>query len=153
MANAGSSVILAAQAVREQAIELALSGEDAPFAKAHAEDVVIADGALALRGRTCIGFAELLARNGLSSLVGDGDYDPVEEVMGRRRCSASALSSRRSGSTRIWTVRLNRFLAAYDAGRIINPKTARSQAIGGIIWGVGQALLEQTETDPHTAGS
>jgi hypothetical protein len=45
-------------------------------------------------------------------------------------------------------VRLNRFVGAYDAGRIINPKTARSQAIGGIIWGVGQALLEQSETDP-----
>jgi xanthine dehydrogenase YagR molybdenum-binding subunit len=44
-------------------------------------------------------------------------------------------------------VRLNRFVGAYDAGRIINPKTARSQAIGGIIWGVGQALLEQSETD------
>ena len=45
-------------------------------------------------------------------------------------------------------VRLSRFVGAYDAGRIINPKTARSQAIGGIIWGVGQALLEQSETDP-----
>jgi xanthine dehydrogenase YagR molybdenum-binding subunit len=45
-------------------------------------------------------------------------------------------------------VRLNRFVGAYDAGRIINPKTARTQAIGGIIWGVGQALLEQSETDP-----
>ena len=45
-------------------------------------------------------------------------------------------------------MRLNRFVGAYDAGRIINPKTARSQAIGGIIWGIGQALLEQSETDP-----
>jgi xanthine dehydrogenase YagR molybdenum-binding subunit len=45
-------------------------------------------------------------------------------------------------------VRLNRCVGAYDAGRIINPKTARSQAIGGIIWGVGQALLEQSEIDP-----
>jgi xanthine dehydrogenase YagR molybdenum-binding subunit len=45
-------------------------------------------------------------------------------------------------------VRLSRFVGAYDAGRIINPKTARSQAIGGIIWGVGQALLEQSQTDP-----
>ena len=45
-------------------------------------------------------------------------------------------------------VRLSRVVGAYDAGRIINPKTARSQAIGGIIWGVGQALLEQSETDP-----
>jgi xanthine dehydrogenase YagR molybdenum-binding subunit len=45
-------------------------------------------------------------------------------------------------------MKLSRFVCAYDAGRIINPKTARSQAIGGIIWGVGQALLEQSETDP-----
>ena len=46
-------------------------------------------------------------------------------------------------------VRLNRFVGAYDAGRIINPRTARSQAIGGIIWGLGQALLEKSETDPN----
>jgi len=45
-------------------------------------------------------------------------------------------------------VRLESLVGAYDAGQIINPKTARSQAIGGIIWGVGQALLEQSETDP-----
>jgi xanthine dehydrogenase YagR molybdenum-binding subunit len=48
-------------------------------------------------------------------------------------------------------VRLKRFVGPYDAGRIINPNTARSQAIGGIIWGVGQALLEQSETDPVMA--
>src|SRR5207302_7823464 len=47
--------------------------------------------------------------------------------------------------------RLSRVVGAYDAGRIINPKTARSQAIGGIIWGVGQALLEQSEMDPRSA--
>jgi len=45
-------------------------------------------------------------------------------------------------------VRLKRFVGAYDAARILNPKLARSQAIGGIIWGVGQALLEKSETDP-----
>ena len=45
-------------------------------------------------------------------------------------------------------VRLSRFVGAYDCGRVINPKTARSQAIGGIIWGVGHALIERTETDP-----
>ena len=47
-------------------------------------------------------------------------------------------------------VRLNRFLGAYDCGRVLNPKTARSQAIGGIIWGIGQALLERSDTDPAT---
>jgi xanthine dehydrogenase YagR molybdenum-binding subunit len=46
-------------------------------------------------------------------------------------------------------VRLSRFVGAYDAGRIINPRLARGQAIGGIIWGTGQALMEQSETEPN----
>ena len=37
-----------------------------------------------------------------------------------------------------------------DAGRILNEKTARSQIIGGTIGGIGQALLEETITDPGT---
>jgi molybdopterin-binding aldehyde dehydrogenase-like protein len=42
---------------------------------------------------------------------------------------------------------LNRFVGAYDAGPD-HQSQDRTQAIGGIIWGVGQALLEQSETDP-----
>ena len=38
--------------------------------------------------------------------------------------------------------RLTRAVGVYSAGRIINPRTACSQMIGGIIWGLGQALLE-----------
>jgi xanthine dehydrogenase YagR molybdenum-binding subunit len=35
-------------------------------------------------------------------------------------------------------------------GRVINPKTTRSQIIGGVVWGVGMALLEETLIDPRT---
>jgi xanthine dehydrogenase YagR molybdenum-binding subunit len=38
-----------------------------------------------------------------------------------------------------------------SAGRILNPKTARSQVIGGSIFGIGAALMEQTVRDPHLA--
>jgi len=44
-------------------------------------------------------------------------------------------------------IRVSRLVGAYDVGRVINPKTATSQMIGGIIWGLGQALLEHTDTD------
>lgn len=89
------------------------------------------------------------ARNGLSSLTGNGDYDPVEEVNGPKAIfSFPAVFAEVHIDLDLGLVRLNRFVGAYDAGRIINPKTVRSQAIGGIIWGVGQALLEQSETDP-----
>ena len=112
--------------------------------------MIVADGGLSLAGTNLnITHAELLARNGLSNLVGDGDYDPVEEVNGPRAIfSFSAVFAEVRVDPDLGLVRLNRFVGAYDAGRIINPKTARSQAIGGVIWGVGQALLEQSETDP-----
>lgn len=149
-ANATAAVMLAAQAARRKVVQLALTGRDAPFAGAVAADVLVADGRLTLSSRNLsIGYAELLARNGLSTLVGEGDYDPVEEVKGPK-----AIFSFAAGFAEVRVdpdfglVRLSRFVGAYDAGRIINPKTARSQAIGGTIWGVGQALLEQSDTDP-----
>ncbi len=83
MANAGASVMLAAKNARDKAIELALTGQEAPFAGSVPEDVLIDDGRLALVGKNVnITYAELLARNGLAELVADGDYDPVEEASG-----------------------------------------------------------------------
>jgi xanthine dehydrogenase YagR molybdenum-binding subunit len=47
-------------------------------------------------------------------------------------------------------LRIARFIGVFDCGRIINPKTARSQMMGGIIMGLGMALLEDTVRDPRT---
>ncbi len=44
-------------------------------------------------------------------------------------------------------VRVHRFLAVTGAGKILNPKTARSQIIGGNIWGIGMALTEESVVD------
>ncbi|WP_131103694.1 xanthine dehydrogenase family protein molybdopterin-binding subunit [Ornithinimicrobium sufpigmenti] len=46
-------------------------------------------------------------------------------------------------------VRLDRMLGVFSAGRIVNPRTARSQLIGGITMGVGMALHEKSELDPR----
>ncbi len=45
------------------------------------------------------------------------------------------------------TIRVAKVLSAIDGGRILNPKTARSQIIGGIAMGIGMALLEETVSD------
>lgn len=45
--------------------------------------------------------------------------------------------------------RVRRIVGAYGAGRIVNPKTSRSQCIGGIIGGIGLALLEHSVVDPR----
>lgn len=46
-------------------------------------------------------------------------------------------------------VRVRRMLGVFSAGRIINRKTARSQLIGGMIWGIGAALQEDAKVDPR----
>jgi xanthine dehydrogenase YagR molybdenum-binding subunit len=48
-------------------------------------------------------------------------------------------------------IRVPRLVGAFAAGRIMNPRTARSQYLGGMIWGVGSALHEATEIDPRNA--
>jgi xanthine dehydrogenase YagR molybdenum-binding subunit len=152
MANAGASVMLAAKAVRDKAIVLALAGRQPLGAGSAPGDIVVDDGTLSLAMQNAsITYGELLARNGMTELVADGNYDPVEEASGPKAVfSFAAVFAEVRVDPDLGLVRLNRFVGAYDAGRIINPKTARSQAIGGIIWGVGQALLEQSETDPTT---
>ena len=49
------------------------------------------------------------------------------------------------------TIQVTRVVNAVAGGRIINPKTARSQILGGVVWGMGMALHEETFTD-HTLG-
>src|SRR5262249_33309220 len=44
-------------------------------------------------------------------------------------------------------VRVRRMLGVFAAGRILNAKTARSQMIGGMIWGIGSALMEGNQVD------
>ncbi|MFE0758121.1 xanthine dehydrogenase family protein molybdopterin-binding subunit [Inquilinus sp. NPDC058860] len=48
-------------------------------------------------------------------------------------------------------IRVPRMVGAFAAGRIMNPRTARSQLMGGMIWGVGSALHEKTEIDERSA--
>ncbi|MDO9376488.1 MAG: xanthine dehydrogenase family protein molybdopterin-binding subunit [Ferruginibacter sp.] len=47
------------------------------------------------------------------------------------------------------TIKVQRMLAVTGAGKILNPKTARSQIIGGNVWGLGMALMEESVLDPR----
>jgi xanthine dehydrogenase YagR molybdenum-binding subunit len=47
-------------------------------------------------------------------------------------------------------IRVSRVVGAYDVGRVLNEKTARSQMIGGIVYGLAMALHEHTVIDEHS---
>jgi xanthine dehydrogenase YagR molybdenum-binding subunit len=48
-------------------------------------------------------------------------------------------------------IRVPRIVGAFAGGHIVNPRTAHSQLMGGMIWGIGSALHEATEMDVLTA--
>jgi xanthine dehydrogenase YagR molybdenum-binding subunit len=45
------------------------------------------------------------------------------------------------------TIKVSRWVGAFDCGRLINPRTARSQLVGGIVFGIGMALMEESVID------
>ena len=49
-------------------------------------------------------------------------------------------------------IRVPRVVSVADCGRVVSERTARSQLLGGIVWGIGQALREASETDPRYGG-
>lgn len=51
--------------------------------------------------------------------------------------------------TALGIARVRRMVGAYAAGRIVNPKLARSQCTGGMIGGIGMALMERSVLDPR----
>lgn len=141
-ASAGSATMVAATEVIEALLALA-SSPGAPFEGRVAE---YADGRVVADGRSMT-FGELLRELGRSSIAATGRAGPGEE-MSKHSFSSFAAQFCEVRVHR-WTreVRVSRMLGVYDCGRIINPTAARSQALGGMIWGVSAALHEGLEFD------
>jgi len=49
-------------------------------------------------------------------------------------------------------IRVPRVVSVVDCGRVISPRTARSQVLGGVVWGIGATLREASEVDPRYGG-
>lgn len=47
------------------------------------------------------------------------------------------------------TIKVARWVGAFALGKVLNEKTLRSQLLGGIVWGIGMGLLEETAMDPR----
>ncbi|WP_159765920.1 xanthine dehydrogenase family protein molybdopterin-binding subunit [Streptomyces sp. HM190] len=148
MASVGSAVVDACNKVREQAIKLAVEDRESPLYGVDANDVVVRGGRLHVQGNPARGetYQRLLARNNRSHLEGDGAYNGP----GSDRSAYFAYNATFAEvavDADLGLVRVRRMLGVYDAGRIISPKLAESQAFGGIVGGIGTALLEHTVTD------
>jgi xanthine dehydrogenase YagR molybdenum-binding subunit len=150
-ASLGPVVQTACNRVVKKLADIAVADADSPMHGLNAESLITSDGKLVDKGdpSKSESIADLLRRNNLTELS-------AEEVVGRPE-NMNEFSMHAFGAVfaevrvdPIGQVRLNRIVAAYAAGRILNEKTARSQYIGGIVWGIGLAMLEETVTDSRT---
>ena len=91
----------------------------------------------------------VLQRAGLEKLEAEGSGEPGEEQKQYSTYSFGAVFAEVHVDPDFGTIRVARIPGAYDAGRIINPRLAHSQCIGGMVGGIGMALLEEAEWDPR----
>ncbi|MFD3843560.1 xanthine dehydrogenase family protein molybdopterin-binding subunit [Streptomyces sp. NPDC058642] len=148
MASVGSAVLEACNKVRQQAIKLAVEDRESPLYGVNADDVVVRNGRLHVRDNPARGetYKSLLARNDRSHLEADGSYTGAGSDRSAYFAYNATFAEVAVDAT-LGLVRVRRMLGVYDAGRIISPKLADSQALGGIVGGIGTALLEHTVTD------
>lgn len=138
-ASSGSSVMLAARALRRKLAERMGCGED---------DLTLKDGT-AIAGNRQRDLADLLAGD---SLQGTGTIQKGKAEDHHRQASWGAEFCEVAVSRVTGEVHVRRLGGVFAAGRILNAKTARSQCLGGMIFGIGQALHEEVFHDPRDGG-
>src|SRR5437764_10868793 len=106
----------------------------------------IVDGAQKLRTRLRDEFGGVVPAAGLEA---DGAFNgnPEAQQFSMHAFGAQFAEVRVNEDT--GEVRVPRLLGVFAAGRIINAKTARSQLLGGMTWGLSMALHEESVLDPH----
>ncbi len=90
-----------------------------------------------------------MLRHNLPSVQGEARSSPGEEEDKFSFHSFGAQFAEVRVDKDLGEVRVSRFLGVFDTGKVLNPITGRSQFIGGIVWGIGMALTEETHYDPH----
>ncbi|HEV2673256.1 MAG TPA: xanthine dehydrogenase family protein molybdopterin-binding subunit [Aliidongia sp.] len=152
IASIAPAIREACLAVRAQALQLASQDPSSPLSGIDVKDLDIADGRIIHATDTTRGesYQALLGRQGRASLDGAGSTKPGEEKKQFSMHSFGAQFVEVSVDPDLGEVRVRRHVGAFAAGRIMNAKTARSQMIGGIVFGVGMALTEATEIDARS---
>jgi xanthine dehydrogenase YagR molybdenum-binding subunit len=151
-ASLGSAARLAALDARTRMIALAVADARSPVHGADPEAVAVEDGRLFITGSPQRGetIVTLLERNGGTPVAGSAEAEPGPEMDTYSMHAFGAQFAMVRVDPETGTVRLVKQIGAFASGRIINAKTARSQYLGGMVFGVGMALLEESRADLRT---
>lgn len=143
----GASVIAAHRALVRELLKLA--GNDSPLAGLKADEIASRDGGLCKvdEEERFESYTSILARAQRNEVCVEAvPPDPLESMHWSMHSHGAMFAEVRVNAI-TGEIRVSRFLGSFDCGRIMNAKTAASQFRGGIIMGLGLALMEETQFD------
>ncbi len=149
MASVGSAIRAACIAAQEEAAKLAVADQRSPVFGASVEEVEWAAGRLRRRGDQAPGqpYRDIAASAG-RAIEAEASAQRDPQVAGRYSMHAfGTVMVEVAIDPDVGTIRVRRAVGAYGIGRVVNPRLARSQCIGGMIGGIGMALMERTALD------
>lgn len=152
-ASTGAAVDLACRSLLGKLRAFASKMPNAPLGGATLDQIELADGAVRVKGdpSKSVSIGGILKASGEPAISAEETFTPAKDRNKKSHYSHSAVFAEVRVDEELGIVRVPRIVCAAAAGRIINPKTAGSQMIGGIVMGLGMALEEEALTD-HRLG-
>ncbi|MEH2128747.1 xanthine dehydrogenase family protein molybdopterin-binding subunit [Nostoc sp.] len=138
-------------AARDKIIKMAIEDSNSLLYKSPAEDITVESGQIFLKQDPSKrdSYTDILRRHGLESLEVTEESSLNPESKQYAKHSFGAIFVEVAVDELLGEIKVRRCVGVYGAGRILNFKTARSQVIGGITWGIGMALMEKTVMDAN----
>ncbi|GAA4008395.1 xanthine dehydrogenase family protein molybdopterin-binding subunit [Hymenobacter fastidiosus] len=149
-ASVGTAVKEACDALGEKLLKLAQQLEGSPLEDASFEDVEFVNGQLRLRldPNQAVVIRDIVQASGEEKVEADATARPNMAKQQQYSLHAhNAVFVEVEVDEDLGTIHVTRVVNAVAAGRIINPKTARSQVLGSVVWGISMALMEETVMD------
>jgi xanthine dehydrogenase YagR molybdenum-binding subunit len=148
-ASVGSAAHGAALNIKQKVFDLALKDTNSPFANAKADETEMSGGFLSLKSDETkkVSIADLMKKNNLPEIVENYTSKPSPERNKYATQAHGAQFVEVKVDEDLGIIKVTRVVEATAVGKIMNPKTSHSQEMGGVVWGIGMALQEETAID------
>ena len=149
VASVSPAVREAASQARAKLIAMAIADSGSPLSGGSIDDVTVNNGWVISRADPSKRdpAAAVIARNGGKPIEAMATTKPGDEKQQFAFHSFGAVFTEVHVDADLGTIRVPRIVAVYDVGSLLNEKTAHSQLMGGLVWGIGSALTEKSELD------
>jgi xanthine dehydrogenase YagR molybdenum-binding subunit len=147
-ASVCNGIATTAEAIRDELLRLAKQMPNSPLANMAPDEVALADGKLMRKGDASrsVSIADAMRHAAVDRIEQEKTTNPADDP-GRAHNTHAAVFAEVKVDEQLGVIRVTRVVSAIAAGRILNTKTASSQILGGVVWGIGMALHEETLID------